>query len=103
MGNNRRQQVGTVQSRHAYIEDELLAILNEKADHIRLVPENYDAAAGHESLATFRSAAAAGRERTGAGRGSGRSGRGGRVRTSPRLRRLSMRRPPPRRTPCGPR
>ena len=84
MGNNRRQQVVTVQSRQflklppevqerlfrpgtftemwpagpdsiqgrgprniriAYIEDELLAILNEKADHIRLVTENYDAAA----------------------------------------------------------
>lgn len=90
MGNNRRQQVVTVQSRQflklppevqerlfrpgtftemwpagpdsiqgrgprniriAYIEDELLAILNEKTDHIRLVTENYDAAAGHESLA----------------------------------------------------
>jgi 2-polyprenyl-6-methoxyphenol hydroxylase-like FAD-dependent oxidoreductase len=82
MGNNRRQQVVTVQSRQylklppdvqarlfqpgtftemwpagpdsiqgsgprniriAYIEDELLAILNERADRIRLVPENFDA------------------------------------------------------------
>lgn len=89
-GNNRRQQVVTVQSRQflklppevqgrlfqpgtysemwpagpdsiqgfgprniriAYIEDELLAILNEKADHIRLVTENYDAAASHGELA----------------------------------------------------
>ncbi len=89
-GNNRRQQVVTVQSRQflklppevqdrlfrpgtftemwpagpdsiqgqgprniriAYIEDELLAILNEKADHIRLVPENFDAAAASADLA----------------------------------------------------
>ena len=90
MGNNRRQQVVTVQSRQflklppevqarlfqpgtysemwpagpdsiqgqgprniriAYIEDELLAILDEKTDHIRLVPENFDATAAHEELA----------------------------------------------------
>jgi hypothetical protein len=81
MGNNRRQQVVTVQSRQflklppevqgrlfqpgtftemwpagpdsiqgygprniriAYIEDGLLAMLDEKSDHIRLVPENFD-------------------------------------------------------------
>ena len=90
MGNNRRQQVVTVQSRQflklppevqerlfqpgtftemwpagpdsiqgrgprniriAFIEDELLAILNEKADHIRLVTENFDAATAHDGLA----------------------------------------------------
>jgi hypothetical protein len=90
MGNNRRQQVVTVQSRQfrklppevqerlfqpgtysemwpagpdsiqgygprniriAYIEDELLAILNEKTDRIRMVPENFDATTAAEQLA----------------------------------------------------
>ena len=90
MGNNRRQQVVTVQSRQflklppevqerlfrpgtysemwpagpdsiqgqgprniriSYIEDELLAILDEKSDRIRLVPAQFDASSAAEQLA----------------------------------------------------
>jgi len=37
--------------RIAYIEDQLLAIANEKPDSIRLVPEVFDAAASHDEIA----------------------------------------------------
>jgi hypothetical protein len=42
MGPDSIQGYGPRNIRIAYIEDELLAILNEKRDHIRLVTENFD-------------------------------------------------------------
>jgi hypothetical protein len=45
------QDLGPRNVRIAYVEDELLAIANEKTDRIQLIPEQFDAAASRDEIA----------------------------------------------------
>src|SRR5215467_11288588 len=45
------QDLGPRNVRIAYVEDQLLAVANEKSDHIRLVPEPFEPASAEDDLA----------------------------------------------------